>query len=48
LLANAYQVLAELCRAEGRAAEAARHQEAARSASLLIQRPSADDLAILL
>jgi tetratricopeptide (TPR) repeat protein len=46
LLIDAHHALAELCAAEGRAAEADRHHTAARAASLQIQRPSADALAI--
>jgi len=46
LLTSAHHALAELCAAEGRIAESERHHAAARAASLLIQRPSADDLVI--
>jgi hypothetical protein len=46
LLIGAYHALAELCAAEGQATEADRHHAAARAASLQIQRPSADALAL--
>jgi tetratricopeptide (TPR) repeat protein len=46
LLIEAHQALAELYAGEGRSAEAERHHAAARAASLQIQRPSADALAI--
>jgi tetratricopeptide (TPR) repeat protein/transcriptional regulator with XRE-family HTH domain len=46
LLIDAHHALAELCAAEDRAAEADRHRAAARVASMQIQRPSADALAI--
>jgi tetratricopeptide (TPR) repeat protein len=44
LLANAHQALAQLYAASGRATEADQQHAAARAASLLIQRPAADDL----
>lgn len=44
LLIDAHRALAELCAGEGRAAAAERHRAAAGAASLLIQRPSAEDL----
>jgi tetratricopeptide (TPR) repeat protein len=43
---EAHHALAEVCAAEGRVAEAECHTAAARAASLLIRRPSAEDLAI--
>jgi tetratricopeptide (TPR) repeat protein/transcriptional regulator with XRE-family HTH domain len=48
LLLDAHRVLAELCAADGRIADAEHHHAAAEAASLLIRRPLADVLAVSL